>query len=82
MVETPSPKGKVAGQAGEPSACRYPEAYPAYSRQLRVIESLANGTGELLNRCAWKQDAKMPVCGKADGGGVVAKCLAVMVGTR
>ena len=36
------------------------------------------GIGELHNRLACNQDAKMRACGMEDGGGVVAKCQGVM----
>ena len=53
------------------------------SRQLRVtIDVSYNRTEELSHRITWEQGAKMPAHGREGGDGVVAKCLAVMVGTR
>ena len=59
------------------------------SRSLPGVEQAAKGhevfyvgTGELLYGITREWDAKMPACRKEDGGGVIAKCLAVMARTR
>ena len=81
LVETPDPKGTVVGSRGPLSSTLFLTP-PG-------VEQAPTGHSELL-RWNWgtpiplhlrREDAKMLAYGLEDGGGVVAKGLAVMVGT-
>ena len=55
--------------------------HPAESRRRRGARTAPVGIRELPSRCTQHWGAKMPAHGQEDGGGVVAKCLPVMVRT-
>ena len=82
MADTPGPKWEGGGQAGSSLPPGLSLIRSALSRQLRVARtSLLTELGN-SNAVAPRQwDAKMPAYGREDGGGVVAKRLAVMART-
>ncbi len=82
VAETPDPKRDGAWYGQARHAGTLFRMHPASSRQLRGSRDVVcSGTGELLSHVAWRQDAKMPACGKEDGGSVVAECQGVMLWT-
>jgi hypothetical protein len=46
VAKTPGPKGKVAGARDPPPKPRCPQDHPAWSRQLKVLSSLASELGK------------------------------------
>jgi len=80
VADTPDPKWGGAGYRQAWYVGTLFLMHPVYSRQLRGSRYVVcPGTGELLDHLASQEDVKMPVCGKEDGGSVVAQSQDVMV---